>query len=437
MIEVVQGATKDEAAAREAMRSWWTRALITVTWMWVVVPRLLQTLTAPKYRGSVGVDSVPYSALAALSLTLLTLGVVGLCLIVIIDRLRDPQALSLGPLLLMVLPWVYLVVRDLQDGDMPTITALAYVLVIAALWLLRPRVEELGWLGVLVGVAAVLSVGLALALPAKGIFFTSAGAIVEADKATLPIGIVVGFFTHGNTLGQFLALGLPFVAMVRRRGLRIVLLAFTVFALVGSASRAAILASVMAAVVAAALGPMGPRLRRGLGPVMALVPLCAVVAVPLLTADPRAFSNRGFIWSVSLEWWHGSPLFGLASDYYAEVGRTSERVASTVFNGHNLFVHLAVTGGVVLLALVAVQFVTLAVRAGRVAANGHRIGVVYLVALAGASLMEKSVGFVDATSVFPVVVVPLGIIMFTRLSPPEAEREVTAEATRAAGGTRR
>jgi len=225
--------------------------------------------------------------------------------------------------------------------------------------------------------------------------------------------------------------------MIRAKGLRIVLLTSTLLALVGSASRAAILATVAAGLVAVLLGSMGAQLRRTAGPVLALVPFGVVVALPLLTHDPLAFSNRGFIWSVSLEWWHTSPVFGLASDYYAEIGRTSERVASTVFNGHNQFVHLAVTGGVVLLALVAAQLVTVAVRAGQLAGSGSRVGVVYLVALAGSGLMERSIGYVDATSVFPVVVVPLGVIMFTHLPARRGEQEPKERATRSIGGTRR
>jgi O-antigen ligase len=169
------------------------------------------------------------------------------------------------------------------------------------------------------------------------------------------------------------------------------------------------------------------------------VPFGLVVALPFRTHDPGEFSNRGFIWAVSLDWWHSAPWWGLGSDYYAKIGQTSERVASTVFEGHNEFVHLAVTGGWALLCLVALQLLTLAVRVGRLAASGQGIGVVYMVALAGTCLLEKSIGFVDSTAVFPVVVVPLSVLMFTTLSKPVTPTPDTPRhpASRTRGDTRR
>ncbi len=42
-----------------------------------------------------------------------------------------------------------------------------------------------------------------------GVFRTDIGSMVTDDKAILPWGLLVGFYSHSNTLGQSLALGLP------------------------------------------------------------------------------------------------------------------------------------------------------------------------------------------------------------------------------------
>ena len=59
----------------------WHRALRTGVRAWVVVPRTIQTLTAPKYRGQIGMESPPYTFWASTTLTVLGLGVLAFALL--------------------------------------------------------------------------------------------------------------------------------------------------------------------------------------------------------------------------------------------------------------------------------------------------------------------------------------------------------------------
>jgi O-antigen ligase len=167
--------------------------------------------------------------------------------------------------------------------------------------------------------------------------------------------------------------------------------------------------------------------RRRVGPVLALSPYLLVGVLPFITHDPHDFTNRGLIWMKSIEWWHRNPFFGLGSDWYARVGATGDRLASSVFNGHNQLIHLLVTGGLVLVILVAVQLVVAAWRSGVLAASGHNVGVAYLATLAATGILEKSLVIVDNTSMFPVVVLPLAILMCGDYTPRLQKRRAETD----------
>ena len=412
--------THPTGGGRQAAHDRWAVALIAVAWAWVVLPRVIQSVTAPKFRSSVGVETTPLSGPAHLAYTGLTLALVALCFLVLVDSVRDPHPGRLTPLVVLLAPWLYLTVRDLYVGNYPDRASLAYPLVVLAVWILRPRVTVLRSLGYLVGLAAVLSIMIAVVLPSKGILISSSGELVTEDKGVLPGGILVGFLTSGNTLGQFLALGMPLVASISRVWLRWVLLATCLLALLWSASRSSFGAVALTLLAALVVGLTARSARRWVSPVVAWVPFAVVCALPFATSNPRAFTNRGFIWSQSLQWWHSSPYVGLGSDWYQRVGKTSGRLAATVFHGHNQLVQLLVTGGVVLLLLVGLQVLVATLRAGRMAASGHLVGVTYLVALAGTCMLEKSFAIVDNTGVFPVVVLPLAVILCGEFEPDGA-----------------
>jgi O-antigen ligase len=389
----------------------WAVALILFTFAWMAVPLVIQTVLAPKSRGNIGSESTSYGLLASLSFAGLTLALMGLCYLIVLDTIRDPHPGRIGALVVLLAPWVYLVIRDLYVGQVPNRVAMLYPLVVVACWILRPRVEVLRWLGYLVGLTAILSILIGLALPSKGFLHSVNGGVVSVDKQLLPGGLLIGFLTDGNSVGQILAVGIPLVAIIRRPSHRWVLLGACFLALVWTASRSSMLAVALAIIAAAVLKITVPPLRRFVGPALVLSLFAVVAVLPLVVTDPLAFTNRGNIWAISLNWWRQSPWVGNGANWYSRVGKSSESVAFSVFHAHNEFVQLLVTGGVVLVILVAVMLVAVSIRAGDMAANGQIFAIAYLVALAGSCLLEKAFVIVDRISMFPVFVIPLAILL--------------------------
>jgi len=393
------------------VRAFWTFTLITVVWAWVCVPKVIQTLLSPKYRSSVGVESAPYSRLAGIADYALYLGVIAVCVLIIIGYLTAVNSSALGRLAVMIAPWAYIVVRDLYVPTPISEEGIVYVLIVLAIWYLRPRIDQLQTLGYLMGLTALISVAIALTLPAQAIFRTAAGAVIVDDKQILPGGLLVGIFTQGNNLGQFVALGLPTIFLIRHRWHRLILVALALLTIVWSASRGAMIAVGMGVIVYLLVRACRPWLRKVVAPTAVLIPFVVVCVVPLITTKPDAFTNRGLVWTVSLQAWRTEPWFGLGSDWYQAIGRTSSRIAGSVFHGHNQFVHFMVTGGVIFGLLVLPQLFVATARATRLAVDGKLFAVTWLGMLGGTCLLEKSFSFVDNGNFLIAMVVPFAVIV--------------------------
>lgn len=400
-----------DGAAGPQVRSWDQAGLLFVlVAAWAVLPKVLQTLTAAKYRVRVDQAEPPLTPLTSAATTVMTAALLGFCVLVVLDGLRRNPRRDLGGLVLLLAPWAWVEVRGWTLGSGPSASDLVYPAVAVAVWVVRPGLRHLRLLGLLAGLVAVVSVVIGVLLPDQGVFRSVDGSEITAQKAFLPFGVLVGVFTHGNTLGQYLLMGLPLVALVRRPLLRAVLLAVLGFALAWSAARSSLAAAVALVVVVAVLSLL-PRDRRSVPARLVLWGAFALVAVlPFVTHATTAFTGRGGIWAASLDAWRRHPWVGLGSDFYTEVAQTSAALGGTVFHGHNELVQLLVTGGVVLAVLVGLLLLA-AVRRAADQAGRDLTGVAVLLALAGASLLEVSLLF-DGNSVFdPVLLLPLATLL--------------------------
>ncbi len=377
---------------------------------WAIVPKVLQTLTAAKYRVRVDQAAPPPTLATVLATDLLTLGLLAFCLLTVLDALRRNPRRDLLGLVLLLAPWAWVEVRSYTlDGGL-SVSDLVYPAIVVAVWLLRPGLRHLRLLGYLAGAVAVISVVIGLAFPDQGVFRAADGSAITEEKAILPFGVLVGVFTHGNTLGQYLLLGLPLVALIQRRRVRAVLLAVSAGALLWSAARSTIAGAVALAVVVGVLSLL-PRGRRSVPYRLALVAVFALVAVlPFVTTDPTAFTTRGAIWARSLAYWREHPWVGLGSDFYTRIAQTTADLGGTVYHGHNEVVQLLVTGGVVLAVLVGL-LVAATIRRATDDRTGGTIGLAVLFALAGASLLEVSLLFDDSGVFDPVLLLPLATLL--------------------------
>ena len=398
----------------DAARGRLETALILLIGAWFLVPRLIQTLSLAKgIHTAVGGQQPPYTGLASAAQRGLFYLTIGLCLwIIALLWRRSPSRRGLA-LVVFLLPWAYLVIRDQYAQQRPeNIYELMPVLAVA-IWMLRPRIARLQVLGYVVGVTIVASLLVGVALPGHGIQRNAAGALVTVDKQILPWGELVGIFSDANSLGQFIALGLPAVMLIRARGWRIVIALCGLFALVWSASRSSMYAVALTIVVYLVVSRTRAHSRAFVAFLLLSIAFAAVCILPLITHDPAAFTNRGYIWQASQGAFAQHPLFGYGSDWFSVIGSSSASLGPTGFHAHNQFLQLLVTGGVVLAVLVGVLIVTAMTGAARLAVRGHLFGVSYLAALAGTCVFEVSLVIVDNSQLFPVAVLPLLFILFT------------------------
>ena len=389
-------------------------ALILLVGAWFLVPRLIQTLSIAKgVHTAVGGQQPPYTGLASAAQRGLFYLTIGLCLwIIALLWRRSPSRRGLA-LIVFLLPWAYLVIRDRYAQQRPeNIYELMPVLAVA-IWMLRPRIARLQVLGYVVGVTIVISLLVGIALPGHGIQRNAGGAVLAVDKQILPWGELVGIFSDANNLGQFIAMGLPAVMLIRARGWRIVIVLCSLFALVWSASRSSMFAVALSIVVYLVVSRTRAHSRAFVAFLLVSIAFAAVCILPLITHDPAAFTNRGYIWQASHAAWAQNPLFGNGSDWFSIIGSSSASLGPTVFHAHNQFLQLLVTGGGVLAVLVGVLIVAAMTSAARLAVRGHLFGVSYLAALAGTCVFEVSLVIVDNSLVFPVAVLPLLFILFT------------------------
>jgi hypothetical protein len=393
-----------------------TTMLILLVWGYVLVPRIVQTMTAPKYRATIS-DPIPVSSLGQLAERGLAVALGGFCVLVV---LRGTVALPTRhrlALLALLTPWIYMVSRDVYADVSPDRDALLFPLLVLAVWVLQPPVRRLALLGWLVGFTSVLSVLLGAFLPMQGILVTPTGAFVDPEKQLIPIGILIGPFTDGNNLGQFLLAGMAWVALVPRRIPRLVLLAATAAAIVWSGSRSSMLAVLIGALAALLLVVAARPSRQSLTVVVVGAVALAVTALPLFTTDVSAFTNRGQIWISSLQGWTANPVFGLASNWYVDAGELNNGLGGFAYHGHNQFVQTLATGGLIYLALTGVLLLATGLAAGRQAAHDTLVPAVFLTMLLVSCTQEVSFGVVDRAFLLCVTTLPIAVVLFADPHP--------------------
>jgi O-Antigen ligase len=397
----------------DSFRNGWTLVLIAIIWAWICLPKIVQTLLSPKYKYSVGEDAAPYSSTASLVDFGLYIGVIAVAALIIVLFATHLNKSSVWALILLLLPWAYITIRDFYVPISLSREGIVYPLVVLALWLLHPQLKRLSTLGYLIGFTALISVLIALVAPAQAILRASSGEVIQADKQILPGGLLVGIFTQPNNLGQFLAVGLPTILLIRKLWHRIPLLLITIYAIAWSASRGAMIAVGVGIVTYLVVLACRPAARRLIGPLAVFANLAVVCVVPFTTTDPSAFSNRGLIWTFSLNAWEQAPWNGLGINWYNVIGATSERLAGSVFHGHNQLVQLLVAGGLLFVLAVLPGLLIATFRSAGFASRGNLFGICWMAVLAASSVFEKSLMYVDNRNFLVATVLPLAFLLIS------------------------
>ena len=388
-----------------------TAVLIVLTWLAVVLPRFVQSLTAPKHVVVVN-DAIPYSSSTALLGHFLTVLLIGWCVVVFARHSADLPTDRRRVLVILLAPWIYLVTRDIYAGVHLHFQDLEYPAIVIAVWALRPPLRKLVLLGYLGAVLALVSVLMGVFLKSKGLYQASSG--IPLSKRILPGPVLVGPLTSENNLGQVLVLGLPLIGLARGRLVRLAVVLLTTYAVVWTASRSSIAALAVGAMIALALQVHSRTLRQVVAAVALLATGMVMIAVPVSTSVGTKYSNRGYIWIASLRAWSQHRLFGLGSQYYASLAKYEEGLGGQAFHAHNTFVQMVVMGGAVGLVLVGAMAVVSLGSAVRWAGRGANAPAVLLGTFFVSATLELSFGFFDRDLLLAVTVLPMAIVLFAQ-----------------------
>lgn len=400
-----------------------TYGLLSILWVACLAVPIAQTLTMSRRVAVEGVQtaitkevsdawSVAFYLPAVLAVLILAFGFV---------TTRN----DLAPLVVLVLPWIWIVVDQYLRGAKVPVEILLPIGIAVAFWVVQPRVADLK-IYALLG-AALAAVTMALTSVAPTLMYMPQSFDSASDKTLTGLPLLAGAFSHPNLNGLFLILALPLTHLFERWYLRWTTAAVLIAGIVWSSSRTAFFGIAVWLVVILLSLVLRSSRRRVLG-ILLLVLLAAVVIVPLATKDPAAFTERGAIWLFNLGQLHGSQwIWGLGHSWYLDnYWMLKDALSSSAGHGHNIFVTYVVTGGVVLFALIALVLL----RAGRSAADLPRreqVGAyAFLCVLAFVSISETAWRVEAPDPLFASMVVPLFVIA-------TQSRRVSAAAPRASG----
>ncbi len=298
------------------------------------------------------------------------------------------------------------------------------IAVLLAVCAIRPSLNDLGVIGVAGCAVAAYSAILYVVRPYNALYYISGSVTLAPEKAIVRDIVIAGPMSHSNTLGSFLALTFPFIALWHSRRLRLLGYCVILAVIPLTASRTALIAvGVLTAFML--LRAVAPLFRTRIAGAIILTSVGALlVSLPLVITDPTAFSTRVSTWQDALTTWRssGSLLLGVGP-YWSGAIASDTGYAPRTTSGHNLFVHWGVTGGVLMIALGTALLVILARKALTI--DGQRVLPVatgYVLALLTVSITEFALSFTITSQLFVGTGLAMTALLNVREQPDHRER---------------
>lgn len=263
-------------------------------------------------------------------------------------RLTAPGARVFGAGLIVVLAQAFVLPQVVFGEEQPTAVLIAIAMTLPIAMRSRSSIALWAWVQhARVALTVVAGSVLIVALLSPGLIIGAC----RLDKCSLFGETVISPITNnGNFLGVAAALIFP-LTLARAGFWRSVVLAAGSLVLVEvSGSRSALIA--MAVVIGAVLISTVTR-RSGLGVALALTGTLAATAVTALVQFPSTFATyRGGLWTRARDLLLGNEFFGLGPTYWS---RNEQEISMFPnYSPHNVWLELAVSGGVLMVAVVVV-----------------------------------------------------------------------------------
>jgi O-antigen ligase len=228
---------------------------------------------------------------------------------------------------------------------------------------------------------------------------------------------LAGPFGHGNVLGMYCAVAFSLVPLIPGPRWRVLCGAVLFMTIVASASRTAVIAAAMVLLWWAACRVRSVVSVRFTGTVLVGMAASAVLIVPFLPWDPRAFTERAAVWTASLAEWQHSPVVGLGVNWFLRDAQTVANVAAWAYvgTGHNLVVDTLVKSGVVGLALLAAVVVAAIIGVRALPSRNQQIALFgYLAAYFVAAITEALWASLPNLQLFPISGMIFAMLVLSR-----------------------
>ena len=381
------------------------QVLLLAGWLRTVAPALALIIEGRGTDGKIASSTPLNNATETVTTALLA----AVAMVIIIKNLhnRTRGTVALGAFLApIVATCVAAVLTDQTLG----ISAVGYILAGVALWVSRPERRVLSIIGGLTTLTAAGSAAFALALPSYGLYPYS----VYGQKSYLGGTALVGPFAHPNVLALMLVLGLPFTAYVRgvQRAWCITVISICIL---WTGSRSALVA-----ILAIGFVLVLRRRPRVAVPALTCGTAMLVIALPVVVRDPTALTGRGRIWIQGLRDWSESPWVGYGPRYFGEQSQLVSPLLGLT-HGHNLMVHLVITGGLVAVAGYILFFIAMGVYSYKISLSGDIAPTAFVAAVLSLGILEASFLSVEAAGL--PFWLPSAVFMFSTRTSEGPERE--------------
>ncbi|QXQ09618.1 O-antigen ligase [Paeniglutamicibacter sp. Y32M11] len=386
------------------------------------MPALIQVMQVERRANTLldTVGSTRQSAMASMILVGILLAMCAFYATSLMSRIAPRP----GVLLVALLPWVISCINSYATHASFSYQTLVYPTVVIFLGAIKPTIWPLRTLAHATVAIAGGSILMALLVPGRAFLHGYSGNISLAEKAIIGDNLLAGPFNHSNILGVMLGLGVPTIFLMRRKGARLLGFAVVFWALLWSASRTGLVAGGVGMATYWIISMLRKgRVRSGLSCAILLAASALAILIPVSTDDPTAFSLRGQIWLGSAEYLTGNYLTGNGYSWYSAISAEENSLIDIAFNGHNLYVHMMSTGGLVLTASVAMLLILASVRATQYARLGINFPAAYMATFFVTACLEVAGRFRDFDSMFPIAIIPILVICVSR--PREAVRPQT------------
>lgn len=303
------------------------------------------------------------------------------------------------------------------------ILASLYIGIVLAVGALRPPLSSLSVLAWIAFWTATLSIVFAFLKPTSSLMLTTDGSSSPISKDLFGVTVLCGPFNHGNTLGVMLACSLPALLLVppHRRAMMAVPILWALF---WSQSRTALISVAVCILVAGVLRKLGERDRSIAAVAISMGLIVATIVLPFAYAGTSAFTYRGELWAFVLGQWKASPIFGLGFGWFSQPYLTAVPIDATITQGHNLWVHSLVTGGLAFASTVFLFLAGVSVRCGLWLRHGQYFPALFFATVLTEAFTEVPLGFGDRWNfvyfvMLPLLVVLLGSTNMSQLREPQ------------------